>query len=332
MPSDNAAFSVGQATHQGRRAYNEDLFGWFSSPSGDLFVISDGMGGHKGGQQAAQTTVTVFRRYMEQFTGPPDELLFQAVLAADEEVLRQGQDPELEGLGATVVALLLQNGRAWYVHVGDSRLYVLGSDGLRQLTKDHSYVQDLVDQGQISPEEAAHHEHSNLITQSIGGNVDHGRIRVENRDCREGESYLLCSDGLSGPVGPGELTRVLSGPRPTQSQANELVQLALDCGGDDNITLQVVAIGRRPSAEMKTIQVQPKGASSLPAVLLGAGAICAVGALLAWQPWTVTDPTPPGQPTDLSAPVDDQPPADDPATTEVQPPAKVDSDSAAPGA
>ena len=252
MLSDRAAFSVGQATHPGRRPYNEDLCGWFRSANGEMFVVSDGMGGHQGGQEAAQTTVTVFRRYMEQFAGPPEELLFQAVLAADQAVLRQGRDPDLEGLGATVVALLLQNGRAWYVHAGDSRLYVLGQDGLRQLTKDHSYVQDLVDQGQISPEEAAHHEHSNLITQSIGGHVDPGRIRVESRDCREGESYLLCSDGLSGPVGPEELTRVLSGPRPAQSQANELVQLALDSGGHDNITLQVVVISRQP-------EVAPQG-------------------------------------------------------------------------
>jgi len=258
---------VAQASHPGRRDYNEDRFGWFSTAHGELFLVADGLGGHNGGQEAAETVLAAFRDFFEHgadlepipkeritlvLDSParspaarpdPEALLLQALLGADHQVYQKGEaEPALAGLGSTVVALLLRGEEAWYTHAGDSRLYLFSRGRLRQLTRDHSLVQEMVDSGRLSLPEAEKHPDRHLLTQSLGGYLDPGHISGSRLRPSAGDLFLLCSDGLTGPVSPENISRVLEQPWSLQRRAEQLVELALAAGGSDNVTVQLVSI------------------------------------------------------------------------------------------
>lgn len=265
-----AGLAVAQASHPGRRDYNEDRFGWFSTAHGELFLVADGLGGHLGGQEAAETVLAAFRDFFargaelealppERITlalepddrrpkaasGRPDPeaLLLQALLTADRQVYQRGEaEPALSGMGSTVVALLLRGTEAWYTHAGDSRLYLFSRGRLRQLTLDHSLVQEMVEAGRLSPEDAENHPDRHLLTQSLGGHLEPGQIRASRLRLSAGDLLLLCSDGLSGPLPSEDISRVLEQDQPLQRRAERLIELALAAGGSDNVTVQLVSI------------------------------------------------------------------------------------------
>lgn len=267
--------AVAQASHPGRRDYNEDRFGWFSTAQGELFIVADGLGGHRGGREAAETVLAAFRVFFEN--GPaleapatrritlalepgdrpgetgvepprpdseapdPADLLRRALLEADRRVFQRGEaEPELAGLGSTVVALLLRGRDVWYSHAGDSRLYLFSRGRLEPLTRDHSLVQEMIEAGRLSPREAERHPDRHILTQSLGGHLDPAQILVSRRRRDPGDLFLLCSDGLSGPVPPEDIGRVLGKPWPLQRRAERLIELALAAGGPDNVTLQLI--------------------------------------------------------------------------------------------
>jgi protein phosphatase len=200
------------------------------------------MGGMAAGDLASSVVIT---KLSELDQDVPNEAMIGAldetVVAANDE-LRHGVDanPELRGMGTTLTALLISGRTIAMVHIGDSRAYLLREGRLRQVTKDHTYVQMLVDEGAITAEEASHHPHRSLVTQVLQGEPIEPNYSV--REAVAGDRYLLCSDGLSNVVSMATMGDVLRDYRDQEECAERLIDLALRAGGPDNITVIVADI------------------------------------------------------------------------------------------
>lgn len=227
------------------RTHNEDYNKIAKTRNGDLFVVCDGMGGHAGGATASRIGVESICRYIETNECTiPQQLLTGALEYANSQIYNESRaNPQLKGMGTTACIVLVRDGKAWYAHVGDSRIYYYNAShqGLYRLTKDHSVVQSMIDQGMISEEEAQHHPDKNKIRKSLGI-----KDTVEPEPCQmpltpaDGDMIMICSDGLSGMISEDDILEVLS----TTSDINEagkiLIELANSEGGTDNITVQIV--------------------------------------------------------------------------------------------
>lgn len=212
-----------------------------------LYVVSDGMGGAEAGEVAAAIAVATIRDYVEtrfsqEAAAAPAKLLQEALEEANRKILEyQAAHPEARGMGATAVAALVLPPQAAIAWVGDSRAYLQDATGLRQLTKDHSLVQRLVEIGQISADEAATHEHKNVITRSLGARRT-GPAGVETTELRlkRGDRLLLCSDGLTAHVSDREISEILLKHDDPHAANRELVVAANAGGGTDNISVILV--------------------------------------------------------------------------------------------
>jgi protein phosphatase len=231
------------------RNANQDCCGEFVDDAGyRLLIIADGMGGHRGGEVASQTTVEAVGETFQRGVRDPAALLREAFALANKRVYeRAARDAELYGMGTTGVALLIGPARtAWIAHVGDSRAYRSREGGLELLTRDHSWVLEEVRHNRLTPEEAQNHPRKNVLTRSIG--VDPTlEVDVSATDLAPGDRFLLCSDGLWGEVPEQTLARVLSGQEPDRA-VRTLVDLANEHGGPDNITVQIAAVPSRIAA------------------------------------------------------------------------------------
>lgn len=242
---------TGNATDIGRkRDENQDYFGAYEgTPHGDLWIVCDGMGGVAGGRVASTVAVEQIRKEMtsnHQVDAPT--ALRDAIAKANAAVYeRSQQECGLRGMGTTVVALIISDGKATIAHVGDSRAYLLRRGKIQQLTKDHTLVEELVDSGSISKEEGRDHPQGHVITRSVGirGDVD-VEIDIENSELQMGDRILLCSDGLTGHISDDIIAEVVGGMNP-QAASQSLVQLANEAGGDDNITVQVIDVRKTAS-------------------------------------------------------------------------------------
>jgi len=237
------------------RTRNEDYCEEFSHPAGHrLLVLADGMGGHQAGETASRTAVETIGAVFADFDHDPDAMLRGALEAANERVHQMAvDDPELRGMGTTVVALLLEaEGEAWVAHVGDSRLYRLRANVLEPLTQDHSVVAELERRGLLTPDEAAVHPRRNEILRSIGvqGEVE---VDVARLDLQVGDRFVLCSDGLSGMVDDMEITTILADHIP-QLAAQLLIDRANEHGGHDNVTVQIASVGCEDDAASAAAQ------------------------------------------------------------------------------
>jgi PPM family protein phosphatase len=243
------------------REINEDS--GYAGPR--LLVIADGVGGHAAGEVASSVAVGVLATLDED--SPGGDLLDRlstAVHAANSHLRAMvGGDPELSGMGTTVTALLRAGSRFGLVHVGDSRGYLLRDGQLQQITRDHTFVQTLVDEGRITAEEADHHPQRNLITNALDGRED-VELDLSVRETRAGDRYLLCSDGLSSVVSEETLRDTLAAGVSTDVAVEQLVELALKGGGPDNITAIVADVveveTRPPSAVPVTVGAAAEGA------------------------------------------------------------------------
>ena len=227
-------------TDVGRRSGNEDACHVPLAPEDSPFVaVADGMGGHAAGEVASKMVITGM---LDEMQAPrlPDlsHPLTGAVMNVNLDVYRAAKDDRnLAGMGSTLVCALLFPCRYLCANVGDSRLYHFDGTALKQVSRDHSFVQMLVDSGDITPAEARTHPRRNLIMRAMGVDT---RVTVDlfDREWKTGDMLLLCSDGLSGPVSDDEMADIL---RQTDRSLDEkcalLVQRALDNGGTDNITL-----------------------------------------------------------------------------------------------
>ena len=238
-------FRFGNATHVGqKRKANEDYFGNFETPNGYVFLVCDGMGGHVGGARASQLAVNTIKNFLlAQPANDARTVLHDALVAANNAILQYVvQNPELKGMGTTCVAILVRGSEVYYAHVGDSRIYFLTNEKLVRITKDHSFVQALVDLGEITEEEAEKHPRKNEILNALGlVNMKPPTVCQFPVKVSKGDSFLLCSDGLTGMVNDKTIENVLTGTLNIQDKANRLVELANQAGGLDNITVQIVS-------------------------------------------------------------------------------------------
>lgn len=227
------------------RPHNEDSNRVAKTANGDLFVVCDGMGGHVGGATASRIGVDSICSYVESYEcSIPQQFLVKALEYANSQIYAEARsNPDLRGMGTTACVVLVREDKVWYAHIGDSRIYYYNAKkrGLYRLTKDHSVVQALVDQGLITEAEAEHHPDKNKIRKSLGIKED-----VEPEPCQmpllpaEGDILLICSDGLSGMMSEEDILEVLSTTLDINEAGKMLVELAKSGGGTDNITVQLV--------------------------------------------------------------------------------------------
>ena len=233
-----------------KRAQNEDQHAhWVpNSPAdaslGTLLVIADGMGGARAGEVASQLAVeTVMLRYRESSAASPLERLSEAFVAANAAVHEQSvARPELRGMGTTCTAMVIRDREAFVSHVGDSRAYLVRGGAIHQLTRDHSLVAQLVLSNQITAEEARFDPRRNVVTRSVGvsPSVEIDSEKIES-SLEPGDTLLLCTDGLHGLVSDVELA-VLASASDLEGACDQMIELAKDRGGHDNITVMMARV------------------------------------------------------------------------------------------
>ncbi|MEU3598840.1 PP2C family serine/threonine-protein phosphatase [Streptomyces sp. NPDC006798] len=227
-------------SHKGMiREGNEDS--GYAGPR--LLAIADGMGGQAAGEVASSEVISSLVGLDDDVPGSDIiTALGTAVQRANEQLrLMVEEDPQLEGMGTTLTALLWTGQRLGLVHVGDSRAYLLRDGVLTQITQDHTWVQRLVDEGRITEEEATTHPQRSLLMRALGSG-DHVEPDLSIREVRAGDRYLVCSDGLSGVVSHQTMEDTLASYQGPQETVQNLIQLALRGGGPDNITCIVADV------------------------------------------------------------------------------------------
>jgi protein phosphatase len=210
---------------------------------GTLVVVADGMGGHSAGEVASQMAADVVSRVYYEAKAEPSAALKRAVEEANRQIHEAAAEDEAKhGMGTTCTALALCGGRAYAAHVGDSRLYMLRAGRLYQLSEDHSAVNEMVKLGIITKEQARTHEDKNVILRALGTTPDVEVSVLEPFAVREGDRYLLCSDGLHDLVLENEIASILSESADIHAAGERLIALAKERGGHDNITVGIIAI------------------------------------------------------------------------------------------
>jgi len=240
--NENLVWSSAGDTHTGTvRPVNEDAF--IERPEIGLWGVADGMGGHKAGDVASQAIVDALQRFDDErpLAGRLDQI-DDAMEAVNTHLLGL-RDPNLSNgiVGSTVAILVIGERRlAGAMWAGDSRVYRLRGDELEQLSTDHSRVQEYVDQGLITPEQAATHPESHVITRALGSD-DHQVLEADLYEVRPGDRFLLCTDGLTRHLSDADLARFLGHNSPNAT-CNAMLTLALERGGSDNTTAVVVDV------------------------------------------------------------------------------------------
>lgn len=218
-------------THVGRvRQVNEDRL--LDAPELGLWAVADGMGGHVGGGAAATEVIGA----LSELAAPVTLDAIESALAMAHEAVRGAGD----GRGTTIAGLTIADAHFTAFWIGDSRIYRLRDNLLEQITRDHSLVQELVDGGVLTPDQAARHPHANIITRAIGIEGWSAPDTVSG-DVLPGDRFLICSDGLSGLVEAADIARMLH--QAPAAAVDTLIAAALDAGGTDNVTVVAIALG-----------------------------------------------------------------------------------------
>jgi serine/threonine protein phosphatase PrpC len=241
------------------RQNNEDSFGYWESEDdqqflrkGRLAVVADGMGGYEGGQEASRLAVETLVAAYRDFGGDdPQTALVEALQAAHDQIRQYSfAHPELRGMGTTCTAAAIVRGvlggaqydALYYVHVGDTRLYLIRDGHITRVTRDHSYVGRLVESGMISPEEAETHPQRNILTAALGTNPDLIMDAPgQPEPLRPEDVLLICSDGLWGQMRDHEILDAVENKSAEQA-GRELIELARARGGPDNITVEILRL------------------------------------------------------------------------------------------
>jgi serine/threonine protein phosphatase PrpC/tetratricopeptide (TPR) repeat protein len=246
------------------RTENQDSFGKFPEdntdlylPKGQLFIVADGMGGHKGGREASSIAVRVVNQ--EYFNSPYDDsvALKGAIETANDTIFKKAEvSAEFGRMGTTCSVLLLKNERGIIGHVGDSRIYRIENNSIEQLTSDHTKVQEMLKEGILTPEEAVNYPSKSVLARALG--VDE-KVRVDIIDdlvLKSGQSFVLCSDGLA-KVNQDEILNIVVNNSPGDA-CKKLVDMANDRGGKDNVTVIVIKIDPGDAAEISTRISKPE--------------------------------------------------------------------------
>ncbi len=229
------------------RSVNQDSYHLSIAPNGEyvLAALCDGMGGVHGGEIASTIAADSFMQYAEDMlrsepTSEATQILREATAYANAKVYdRAFRDDSCRGMGTTLVAALVRPDDATVVNIGDSRCYWLADGQLQQVTRDHSLVQNMVDRGLITEEEARSHPRKNVIMRAVGLERTI-RSDIFRLDIRSGDALLLCSDGLSNLVSSGEMESLLLANSDDDVVCRELLRMALERGAPDNVTLALV--------------------------------------------------------------------------------------------
>ena len=236
------------------RTSNEDSYA--ANAKKKLFLVADGMGGHAAGEVASQMAASTMEEVVcksDDGNRDLEDVLRAAAREANARIYEtQRQKPELAGMGSTLTVLSFRGSRYYIVQVGDSRAYLLRDGVLEQLTRDHSLVWRLFESGILRKDELSSHPQKNLITRSIGPHP-YIEVDVERGEAREGDVYLLCSDGLTDVLTDDDIRGILDDPQKVPQEACDvLVNLANSRGGPDNITTVVVKLAPGDASEDDT--------------------------------------------------------------------------------
>ena len=235
-------FSYHGVSNKGNlRRSNEDRYAYFETVNGTFFIVCDGMGGIKGGKEAAEITIAEIERYVnEDWYEDPYELIRKIFEHANRKVF-DFFFSKIQKPGTTLAVVLIRHNEVYYGHAGDSRIYYRTGKRLFQLTKDHSYVMNLVDRKIITEEEAKTHTRRNEITKAVGIHNE-----IEPTICKEPirpadyDNILLCTDGLTNELSNQEISKIVLEETDTEKKAKKLLNEALDSGGLDNISIQLI--------------------------------------------------------------------------------------------
>jgi protein phosphatase len=206
-----------------------------------LLAMADGMGGHAGGDIASSTVIAALVDLDDEALGSAEasRALLQRIATANDELAdRVKADPSLHGMGTTLIAILRSQNKLVLAHIGDSRAFLARDGKLTQITKDHSFVQSLVDEGRITADEAIGHPQRSLVTRVLTGQVD-DEPDVTVREARIGDRYLIASDGLTDYVAADTISDIMTAGQPPGPTADRLVDLALKAGAPDNVTIVI---------------------------------------------------------------------------------------------
>ncbi|HOV12366.1 MAG TPA: Stp1/IreP family PP2C-type Ser/Thr phosphatase [Bacteroidales bacterium] len=237
-------YDLGVATHSGQvMLENQDCYTDFECINGHVFIVCDGMGVHEAGAVASGLAVESIRAYLENhYFDLPEDALKAAIEFSNSVVYKRSKlKPEYQGMGTTIVMAMLRNNKFHYAHVGDSRVYIFSDGKLHRLTRDHSQVQDMVDRGLLSDDEARTHPKRKEITRALGT-----CLNIEIEFCTApalpamNDFILMCTDGLFFMLDDYELSQVLNVPGSAQEKAEKLISLTNDKGAPDNITAMLI--------------------------------------------------------------------------------------------
>lgn len=227
-----------------RRKLNQDYVYTSEMPVGhlpNLFLVADGMGGHNAGDYASRYTIeTIVDEISNSSDESPVFVLEKAIKRANTLIRKKSEEEiELSGMGTTVVAATIEGNKLCVANVGDSRLYIINNREIRQITRDHSLVEEMVRMGGLKREMARNHPDKNIITRAIGAlddvDVDFFEVRLS-----KGDTILMCSDGLSNMIEDEEIRMIMQGQRDIVEKAESLVKAANNNGGKDNIAVVLV--------------------------------------------------------------------------------------------
>ncbi|WP_267383337.1 Stp1/IreP family PP2C-type Ser/Thr phosphatase [Cyanobacterium sp. uoEpiScrs1] len=227
------------------RSVNQDNF--HIDPGGRFFIVADGMGGHAGGEEASLIATREIQSYLETHwdsNTPSHILLEEAFLKANQGILTDQQNyPERGDMGTTALAVIFRNNQPWYAYIGDSRLYRFRDTDLEQITEDHTWVARALKMGDITREQATTHPWRHVLFQCLG-RKDINTIEVAHLDIQPGDRLLLCSDGLTEEVSDETIQQLFEQEKACKVVANNLIEMAKEAGGSDNITVVIVVEGK----------------------------------------------------------------------------------------
>src|SRR5437868_1372811 len=245
------------------RSGNEDNFAVEADEQRGLFIVADGMGGHAAGEVASEMAVQIVLRELMELrdleTNGVDRRVTEALKTANHAIHeRTLTEVDKQGMGTTVSVLIIAGRRYLIGQVGDSRVYLLRDGALTQLTKDHSYVQEQVDAGFLTPEQARYHPYSNVITRCVGASPE-VEPDVYRGETKNGDLFLVASDGLTGMVDDRRLGQLLGSRAEPARKVHALISEANGRGGLDNITaiiVEVVDVSDTPPGDDKTVEIR----------------------------------------------------------------------------
>lgn len=222
-----------------KRSLNEDYAGYLEKENYKIYVVADGMGGHNAGEVASKMAVEAIVNYISENINNKNynEILKKAIKTANNEIYDFASTSEkLNGMGTTVTACLVINNKGFVANVGDSSCFLIRNNKIKKITKDHSLVQELLDLGTISEEEAFNHPKKNIITRAVGTSKEI-LIDVFEIDILKDDIIMLCSDGLTNEIQKNRVLEILNSAKSLKNACEKLVLEAKSNGGRDNITV-----------------------------------------------------------------------------------------------